>query len=328
VSLLVLAEFAVADYFGVRTLGTEIFAIVSTYLDPSAALAAARPLFVFSLFWVGLLGLSAWRLRRMRLPPVLPVASSGSSRGSVLMLASLAAMVLLVPLAVLVHTLVGGSAPAGELLWRATRLASKDVLSGLVVATAVAMLATIMALGAAHSASMSHRKSNAPRFVALMALATPTTLWAIGAVMVASTSGTGWLVPMIVMLSGMVLHVLAPATELIAVGLRSIPALHIEAACVSGLAAKATWRRVVLPQASGALLLAFSIAWIWSLNDVTLSVLLGPPGFSTLMVRIFQTVHYGPPELLAAYSLVHLVAIGLCAGIAAFVARRFPRSTS
>src|SRR5688572_30068157 len=33
VSLLVLAEFAVADYFGVRTLGAEIFAIVSAYLD-------------------------------------------------------------------------------------------------------------------------------------------------------------------------------------------------------------------------------------------------------------------------------------------------------
>src|SRR5262245_28741909 len=40
VSLMVLADFSVADYFGVRTLGTEIFAIVSAYLDPAAALEA------------------------------------------------------------------------------------------------------------------------------------------------------------------------------------------------------------------------------------------------------------------------------------------------
>jgi iron(III) transport system permease protein len=321
VSLMVLAEFAVADYFGVRTLGTEIFAIVSAYLDPAAALAASRPLLVYSLLWILVLAIAANRVRRMARLPVLPGESAKTSRGGAIALVAIAACVLLVPAASLLITLASGSTPVGTLLWRALVLASDDIWTGLVVATAAALLAAGAAMLSARAAVTTARRSNAPRFVSVLALATPATIWAIGAStsVTAANAGLIWLV--LALLIGMVLRVLAPSTEVLIAGLRNVPTAHVEAARVSGLSGNATWCRIVLPQIRVPLALSFCLAWIWSLNEVTLPVLLAPPGFSTLMLRIFQTVHYGPPELLAAYTLLHVSVIALAIGCVALLVR-------
>jgi ABC-type Fe3+ transport system permease subunit len=147
------------------------------------------------------------------------------------------------------------------------------------------------------------------------------TVWAIGAntAVTAMNAGRSWLIA--AMLVGMALHVLAPTAEILIAGLRNVPPSHLEAARASGLGATATWWRVMLPQIRVSLLLSVCIAWVWSLNEVTLPVLLGPPGFSTLMLRIFQTVHYGPPELLAAYTLLHVSVIAIAAGGVAVLVR-------
>jgi ABC-type spermidine/putrescine transport system permease subunit II len=200
-------------------------------------------------------------------------------------------------------------------------LASRDIASGLLFATALGALAASVALWCTHLATLSTRQTNVPRFLSVLALATPMTIWVICAstALTASGAGRAWL--MATMLVGMLLHVLAPATEILVAGLRNVPAAHVEAARATGLGVVATWRWILLPQIRVTILLSFGAAWVWSLNEVTLPVLLAPPGFSTLMLRIFQTVHYGPPELLAAYTLLHIVVIALAGGCVAMLAR-------
>ena len=49
------------------------------------------------------------------------------------------------------------------------------------------------------------------------------------------------------------------------------------------------------------------LAFIFSFNELTMMVLVSPPGVSTLPVRLFSTVHYGPDSLLAALSLWQVI---------------------
>ena len=77
-----------------------------------------------------------------------------------------------------------------------------------------------------------------------------------------------------------------------------------EAASVSG----ATWYRqvggVLLPLSLPTLAGVWGLSFVLCLGEVDAAVLLTPPGMTTLPVRIFGLLHYGPSSLVAALSLL------------------------
>ena len=68
------------------------------------------------------------------------------------------------------------------------------------------------------------------------------------------------------------------------------------------------------------LALAWLVVFVFSLGEFGVSLLVVPPGQATLPIRVYNLMHYGATDIVAALSLV---ALGLAAaGVALFGALR------
>src|SRR4029453_6573938 len=76
----------------------------------------------------------------------------------------------------------------------------------------------------------------------------------------------------------------------VAASLRQIPASHLEAAAVSGAGWSRTMTRIVLPQIRLGLLAAWVIVFTLAFGELGASVLVTPPGESTLPIRIYTLI--------------------------------------
>lgn len=90
-----------------------------------------------------------------------------------------------------------------------------------------------------------------------------------------------------------------------------------EAAAVAGASWWQRMRRVVVPLIKRGIIAGWAIVFILGMREVATSILVHPPGRDTLAIRLFQMMHYGADEQVAALSIiliaVTLVAVGLVA---------------
>jgi iron(III) transport system permease protein len=99
----------------------------------------------------------------------------------------------------------------------------------------------------------------------------------------------------------------------------------LDAAAVDGAGPVARLWRVVLPCRLCGLALAWLVAAAVALGDLAASILVVPPGVTTLPIRIFGLLHYGVEDQVAG---VCLAMVAMFAGIAAtlfFLAKRWSR---
>jgi len=85
---------------------------------------------------------------------------------------------------------------------------------------------------------------------------------------------------------------------------RQLPPRIEEAAAVHGVRA---WRRtfhLVLPLMAPSLALWWSLLFILAWGELDTAVLVAPPGWPPVSVRLFSLMHYGPSSMVAALSLV------------------------
>ena len=106
---------------------------------------------------------------------------------------------------------------------------------------------------------------------------------------------------------------LAPATLLLWHGLRTIPAEILDAAATDGAGPAAVLGRVAIPCRRRAIVLAWTVALAVALGDLAASILVVPPGVTTLSIRIFGLLHYGVDDRVAGVCLA-------LAGVSAVVA--------
>jgi ABC-type Fe3+ transport system permease subunit len=95
----------------------------------------------------------------------------------------------------------------------------------------------------------------------------------------------------------------------------------LEAAELAGLSRWATWRRIVLPAILPRSLAAGAIVMALSLAEVGPSVLVSPPGGQTVVLHLFNLIHAGYDDTVAALSLVMLAAAGILAWTGCHVGR-------
>ncbi len=91
---------------------------------------------------------------------------------------------------------------------------------------------------------------------------------------------------------------------------RSLPMAQREFAEVSGVG---PWRQlslVVLPQRRAVVWVSGLLAWVLAAGDVTVSILLLPPGETTVAIRTFQLVHAGVDDRLAGLTLATILMFG------------------
>lgn len=93
------------------------------------------------------------------------------------------------------------------------------------------------------------------------------------------------------------------ASEIVGAFLRQIDLKLLEAAQLSGASHTRVAVKILLPLLAPAVFTSWLISFFLSLTELGMTILVYPPGWQTLPIRIFILMHYGAPELVAALSL-------------------------
>jgi iron(III) transport system permease protein len=327
--LLLLSDFSVPDFFRVSVYGTEVFIELSSYGNVRGAIVASIPWVIVSgglMFALSRL----WRRWQVTADAVdrsgtrtHPSANDRANPHTVVAacIAIAAAMLLvLLPLMAIVNTVAGPDAfiALWPSLWR-------DALSSTLLS--LALVGVVIPLAAVTGYSMQRgvlRRATAVRGVLAATFAVPSALLGLagislwnwpGTVGVVYTSGAA-------MVLTLVARWLPLAHELQYVAFRSVPASLEEVAWANGVPWLQSMRQVVLSSSRESLLATAILVFILTFNDLTLTALLAPPGWSTLPLRVFSTVHYGSASTLAATCLWQLVILLVPIALLAWVSHR------
>jgi ABC-type Fe3+ transport system permease subunit len=107
------------------------------------------------------------------------------------------------------------------------------------------------------------------------------------------------------------------AALVVAASVRQIPLSHEESAAVGGAGWLRTIRTVVMPQIARGLGAAWVVVFVFAFGELGASILVSPPGESTLPIRIYTLIANTPPSMVAALALVQLTVIFVPLAVAA-----------
>ena len=201
--------------------------------------------------------------------------------------------------------------------------ARNEIWYSLWLDTAVSLICIPLALATARLLVKSTRRSTALWITVAAPLAIPPALTGIGLISI-------WNRPMAVDVYGSALMPVlagaarfAPLAVIIMVAqFRSIDPQLIEAARVFQKNSWQTLRYVWLPMFIPGLTAAFGVVFALTLGELGATLLVAPPGHSTLTIRIYNLLHYGASGTVAGLCLVMLAAVVLAAaGAAAAMSR-------
>ncbi|MCC6697754.1 MAG: iron ABC transporter permease [Candidatus Hydrogenedentes bacterium] len=314
VFVLALLNFSVPSLLQVNTYPVELYASSATY-DFAAATAQSLPLLALCL-----IALSAWavvlrprnawltgarRERSLRVSPRVRAWAAAGCWGLVL-------LSVFAPLA----SLFVRSLPLRTYLsvWETARGEfGTSLLVGVLSATLLAGLAFLQSalLGKGRQAAVL-------MLVELLPFAVTGPLLSLGLIALWNRDGLPGLVYdslAIVVLACGARYLFIAAGILAAGGQRMNPRLH-EAARVQGIS---WWRAmfgITLPLQVPFLVACWGLAFVLAVGELDATVLVCPPGKTTLAIRLFTLMHYGPDAYVAALSLMTALVI-LCAGACA-----------
>lgn len=72
------------------------------------------------------------------------------------------------------------------------------------------------------------------------------------------------------------------------------------------------WKKIIFPGQWPSWMIIFLILIVFALNELSVSILLVPPGFETMIVKIYNLLHYGDKANIAFLSLVQLLFLVSC----------------
>lgn len=112
------------------------------------------------------------------------------------------------------------------------------------------------------------------------------------------------------------LRVLPLAAWLLLALRQARPAAGVEQLRVLGAPALSAWRQVHLPAAAPGVLAAFVLAAGLSLAELTATVLTVPPGMETVILRLYNLLHYGDQRGVMMLALAQGLAVSLAVAVA------------
>jgi iron(III) transport system permease protein len=310
--VLAVSEFSVPGLLRVRVFTTEVFSAFASLYDFGRASVLSLPLLLTSLLVAGAattgLGHPLLATRRSVGGRATEAFESWRNRG----VAAVGSGVLLLcgaPLAALVREAL--RAPSiGAVMWSSRDAAINSLILASVAATAVTALATVLGYGRARA----HPKRGAALDVLWVMLFTvPSTVIGIGLIGIWNRPGIVGRVygtPAMLLLAYLARFVPVGALAM-AAAVRSVPQSHEEAAATAGAAWMRTAIGIVLPQVRIALLAVWVIAFMLAFGEVGASILVAPPGESTLPIRVYTLTANAPPGHVAALALFQAAVI-LC----------------
>lgn len=314
VFVLALAEFGVPSLLGVRVYTTEVFTQFAALYNFGTATAAAAPLLLVVVIVAGVVrallgdGALTWNLmaeQPLKLSPLAHVAAQGY-------LTLLTLLVVAGPLFVLI--LEAGS--WGQ--WLDSLAAAKDqIVTSILLSVVSATMATGLGLLLGYWRARALSGWRDAFDVALIALfAVPSTVVGIG--LIGLWNRPGWLGAMYTSPAMIVIGYLARyvpvAALLLGAYLRQLPASREEAAIVFGAH---WWRmlgRIVIPSARLGLVAIWTVCFIFMFGELGTTVLVAPPGTTTLPVRVYTIMANSPDQRTAELCLMQTFVILLSLG--------------
>lgn len=303
--VLAIAEFGVPGLLRVRVFTTEVFTAFAALYDFGRATVIAMPLLLLSMIVaaiaVSILGERLITARGAGTTPedALPRRwTSVALAGAVVVV--LAALV--VPLVLLLReaaalrswsTVVDGSSAA----------IVNSLLFAAIGATMTALVGLVLGYARARARP---RTAVVADLVLVVLFAVPSTILGVGLIALWNRPGPlGGLYGTGAML---LLACMARFLPLAALGMgaavRHVPVSHEEAAAAAGAGWARTMTNIVLPQVSTALMAVWVVVFVLAFGELGTSILVAPPGESTLPIRIYTLIANAPPADVAALALL------------------------
>ena len=307
--VLAVAEFGVPGLLRVRVYTTEVFTAFAALYDFTRAIIVAVPLLVLCACVAGVAVVVAGdRLitpRRLTgVPPPLLQSCQRTATGLIVLV--IAAAVGL-PLLILAREAAGIRSSSAVFAGSGQAIANSVVLAA-IGATAVVSVATWLGYARARTSRLLGQLAD----IALVVLfAVPSTIVGVGLIGIWNRSGPfgaaygteGMFV--LVHLARFV----PVAVLVLAAAVAHVPASHEEAAAVGGAGWLRTMRRIVAPQVSLGIATAWVVAFVLAFGELGASILVAPPGESTLPIRIYTIIANTPPSHVAALALLQTAVI-------------------
>jgi iron(III) transport system permease protein len=302
VFLLSLGEFGVPTFLRYQVFAVESFTQFTVSYNFGAATASAIPLALLTFVVLGI----EWFVLREKIQALRPAGEGGdafvvplrSHRVWLFALVSvLCAIVVVTPLFSLLM-----QAGSWQTYMRALQVVGDSLIRSIFLAAvgATALTALGFFIGyLIHTRALPIWRAVDAGIVLLFAL--PGTVIGMGLIALWNHSATNliYATPLII-LFGYLAQYVALTGRITVAGLALVPESMEEAAASAG----ASWMRrvglIVLPLMKRALALGWLIAYIFCLRDTGITMLVYPPGYDTLPVRIFTLMANGAPSLIAA----------------------------
>jgi iron(III) transport system permease protein len=308
--VLALSEFGVPGLLRVRVFTTEVFTAFAALYDFGAGVALATPLLSVAL----IAGVAVKLITGERLLATRRSARPGLAlplRGfRVPVLAGIGFVVLvsiLLPLAALLMEARG----VGRIA-TAARASGYAITNSLWLAAAGATLSVALGLLLGYGRARARTRFRSFFDLAFIVIyAVPSTVVGIGIIGLWNRSGpTGeiYASPAIVVVAYLARFV-PVAALILAAGVRQVTVSLEEAAEISGAGWPRIFARIVLPNMRANVAAAWVVAFIFAFGELGTTILVAPPGESTLPVRVYTLIANTPSSDVAALALTQVAIV-------------------
>jgi len=321
--VLAVSEFGVPGLLRVPVFTTEVFTAFAALYDFGAATSLAVPLLAVTLMAsLAAKAVMGDRLlvARRSLQTGLPLAL-GRRRALVLLAMSLV-IVIFVALPIAVLALEAGHVSRIISALSQSRHAIINSLTlSTVGATLIVMLAVLLGYGGARA---SRRWRSLTDLVFILIFAVPSTVVGVGLIGLWNRSGFlgGVYRSQMIVIFAYLARFLPVAALILTTSIRQVPAAFEEAAQVAGASWPRLFTRIVLPNILTGISAAWVVAFIFAFGELGATVLVAPPGESTLPVRVYTLIANTPSREVAALALMQIVIILVPLALFSIFARR------
>lgn len=318
--VLAVSDFSVPSLLRVRVYTTEVFTAFSALYNFSRAIVLALPLVVLATLVAIPAGFVAGGrlLATRRSVGAHPIRLDDWRRPAQGWAALVWTGALVLPVAMLIReasftrdarTVVSGSGTA--------------IVNSLLLAAAGATVVVAVAVWLGHRAARGSRHLlRAASVICLALFAVPSTV--VGVSLIGFWNQPGWPGAIYGTNAMFVLAYLArfvPIAVLVTAGAaQQVPMSHEEAAAMSGASWWRTMRKVVLPQMRTGLIVAWVLIFILAFGELGVSILVTPPGETTLPIRIYTMIANAPSSHVALLALLQATVIFVPLGLLALAA--------
>jgi iron(III) transport system permease protein len=332
-------EIAVTDLFQIRTFAEEIYTEASLGSLSGMSSGVLKSDLAIGVALVALLVCLALRLMMPWLSKAASIAADATWKwrptrfrwavsGLMWLLLALVTVVPLVGLAWKAGIAVHQRDEGFERSWSAAKVVSMVVYSpwehrrewgwSLAIGAMAAVVTTVFAVGLAWLARVRPGTTRAQAVLIAVGLAVPAPLWGVWTITLLNQPSESILAPLTILYDR---TLLAPALmqfvrslPLVALWLwsqfTSVSQDLLEAARSEGAGPFAQLMRIALPLRSTGIAAAAGMALVLSITELSGTLLVAPPGVTPISVRIFQLLHYGVDDRVAALSLSVFAILG------------------